>query len=555
MRRAEAALRQGHHLEPKDDDACVDRYYEAAVMGTAAYLSASRDAGAEHPEAIRARDLANEALRDCLRAGQQFGRLDPRSHLTVNTPAGSTVVPIRHGGFVWQAEDFHRVEDPTRLERNPSEHGADAVRPGLGADVAIERDNPRLSTSDRFLPRQAAFNATAVLRPDLDAWLIPGGGRPPVDVLEFHDPLREADVPLPAGRVPLRGNFAAGNRLAHQIQAERGPFGLAGFVFPSMMLSKAAVRILEPYQPGKIPVLFVHGLLDDPFLFNDMMVSLYRTPGFVERYQVWVYRYPTGVTSLRTASILREQLREIEGTFDPEGKDPALRRMVVVAYSMGGLVTRLQITSSGDQLWKEFSNVPLDRLATTEETRDFLRRLFYFEPSPMIRRVVFIATPHLGSPVAGSVVGRLATRLVQPASDTSASMEQIRRDNPGAIRGAYAGRIPSSIDLMQSGQPFLPIIRGLPLGTDVTLHTIAGYAHHSPEGGGGDNVVPLSSALIDDAESQLLVPARHTNIYYQPQAIAEVRRILAEHAAINPVPGGAAQLERSVVSSPDLQRR
>ncbi|WP_165231569.1 esterase/lipase family protein [Aquisphaera insulae] len=551
--RAERALREGHRLEPCGKDACVDRYYEAAVMGTAAYLVASKAVGPEDPDARKALRLANEALRDCLRTAQEYGRLDARSHLTVNTPAGSVVVPVTHRGFVWQPDDFTRVEDPTRLRPNPNEHGAETIRPGLGADVAIQRTNPKRSPADEFLPSQAAFNATAVLRPDLDAWLVPGTDRLPVDALEFHDPLREAVAPLGPGQSPLYGNFAAGNRLAHEIQAEKGPFGLAGFVFPSRMLAKAGIRMLEPYQPGKIPVLLVHGLLDEPFLFNDMMVTLYQTPGFVERYQIWVYRYPTGATSLRTASILRDQLREIERALDPEGRDPALRRMVVVAYSMGGLVSRMQITHSGDRVWNEFSNVPIDRLVMTEEARTALRKLFYFEPSPMIRRVVFIATPHMGSPVAGSILGRTAARLVQPASDTSAMMEQIKRDNPGAIRGPYARRLPSSVDLMQSGQPFLPVIRDLPLGTDVTLHTIAGHAHRSPERDGGDLVVPLSSALLDNAESQLLVPATHTNIYYHPQAIAEVQRILAEHAALSPaVP---AQPERSVRSSPDLQRR
>ena len=46
-----------------------------------------------------------------------------------------------------------------------------SLRAGVGADVAVSRPNPRISASDKFLPREAAFNATALLRPDLDAWL------------------------------------------------------------------------------------------------------------------------------------------------------------------------------------------------------------------------------------------------------------------------------------------------------------------------------------------------------------------------------------------------
>ena len=101
----------------------------------------------------------------------------------------------------------------------------------------------------------------------------------PADVLEFHDPLRVETVEIAGLNYPLAANFGAANALAHKVAADRGPFALAGFALPSTLLDKADIRMLEPYQPGKIPVLFVHGLLADPFIFNDMMVALNRTPG------------------------------------------------------------------------------------------------------------------------------------------------------------------------------------------------------------------------------------------------------------------------------------
>ena len=73
-------------------------------------------------------------------------------------------------------------------------------------------------------------------------------------------------------------------------------------------------------------------------------------------------------------------------------------------------------------------------------------------------------------------------------------------------------------------------MRQLPFSPAVTLHTIAGYGIHTPERGKGDLVVPLSSAHVDEAVSELWVPAIHINIYYHPETIAEVQRILAEHA-------------------------
>ena len=207
--------------------------------------------------------------------------------------------------------------------------------------------------------------------------------------------------------------------------------------------------------------------------------------------------------------------------------------MVVVGYSMGGLLAKLQVTSSGDRLWHVAANVPIDSLITTEKLCSFLREIFFFEPMPMIRRVIFIATPHDGSPLANSIVGRLATRIVQRPADSVEAVAQIERDNPGAVRPFLTGRLPSSIDLMASGNPLLPAMHQLPFRPGVTLHTIAGSRLHAPERARGDLVVPLAIRHLDEAVSELWVPATHSNIYYQPGTIAEVQRILGEHAAFS----------------------
>jgi hypothetical protein len=544
-------------LEHEGSDESVDQYYRAAVCSYAALTVTGAVVGTEHPDALEAREIYNEGLRDCLRAAQHFGRVDARSHLLVNTPAGALSVPIAHRGFVWKPEDFNRLVDPTRLNRNPNEHGAKTLRPGLGAELAVARVNPNVSDSDRFLPRDTAFNATALLRPDLGAWL---GGQPqstPADVLELYDPLRVATVAAAGQTYPLAANFGAANALAYKIAADRGPFALAGFALPSTVLDKANVRMLEPYQPGKIPLVLVHGLVVDPFMFSDMIVTLNRTPGFVDRYQIWVFRYPTGVTFLRSAASLRAQLRGAVSTFDPGQRDPALWNMVLVGYSMGGLLCKLQVTSGGNRLWAVAASQPLESLVTDEQSRAMLRSLFYFEPLPMVRRVLFIATPHDGSPVASTIVGRLATRVVQRPSDTEQTIDQIKRDNPGALQPFLLRRVPSSVDLLDANNPLLPAMRQLPFAPGVSLHTIAGHGLHPPDRSRGDLVVPLSSAHLDEAVSELWVPATHTNIYYQPETIAEVQRILAEHAAVEHPPGAASDYfpsQRISIHSPPLTK-
>jgi hypothetical protein len=47
----------------------------------------------------------------------------------------------------------------------------------------------------------------------------------------------------------------------------------------------------------------------------------------------------------------------------------------------------------------------------------------------------------------------------------------------------------------------------------------------------GDGVVSRSSAHLDDAASEITVPANHTTVHTHPAAVLEVRRVLLEHLA------------------------
>ena len=500
----------------------MDRYYEAAVFASAALAAAVDD------DRVAIRDLYNDSLRDCLLAAQAFGRIDPSSQLVVNTPTGSATVPITHHGFVWRPEDFGRLNEPTRPGLNPSAHSCNNA-PGLGADLAVERPNPDASVGDSFLPRTAVFNATAVLRPDLDAWLGSPGSRSPADVLELHDPLRVRTVEFAARTWRITADYDAALAHDYEIQQEgRGSLAIPGFTLPDVMLDKAKITMLEPYQTGKTPVLFVHGLLADPFIFNDMMIALQKTPGFVDHFQIWAYSYPTGAPWFRTAAILRDQIRLISATFDPEGVDPGVQNMVLAGYSMGGLLCRLQVSSSGDALWNLAANRPLESLAMSDEARKLATELFYFEPAPNVRRVIFLATPHGGASWPTGIAGSIATRFVRRSPDIKELIAQVERDNPGTIKTTLRD-LPSSIDTLMPRSPFLATVRELPINPSTTVHTIAGYGLGSPEHARGDLVVPLSSAHLDEAVSEHWVRAIHNTIYYQPDTIAEFRRILGEH--------------------------
>jgi len=98
----------------------------------------------------------------------------------------------------------------------------------------------------------------------------------------------------------------------------------------------AGVYFLEDYDPAKIPVLFVHGVGGSPTDFRAIIESLDR-----ERFQPWVYRYPSGSRLLTVARVLK-------GLVDGLQREHGFDTMFVTAHSMGGLVARSFVLQTGD---------------------------------------------------------------------------------------------------------------------------------------------------------------------------------------------------------------
>ena len=499
----------------------VDLFYGAAVEAYGVLVL--RGADVDSPAGREAVWLYNDSLRRCLQAASAFGRIDARSRLEIVRDGHRAVVPIVHRGFAWSPQDFSMLVDPAIIEPMPGLKTRHA-RPGLGAVEVVQRVD--LNRTTPFLARLHPFAATAVLRPDLGAWFGTAPPGPAGDHLELIDPRRVDGVPLGSRVVRLAADFDAPmSQFWATTQGSR--LGSLAFLRPGDFGQGEGLYVFEPYQPGKIPVVLVHGLRCTPLVFAQMLNDLRSDPVLDARYQFWAFSYATGNNFLRSARLLRRDLDRARATFDPGGTDPALGRMVLVGYSMGGLVSKAQVTWSGQAVWETVFSRPLESLRLEPETRRLLAETLFFEPRPSIGRVIYLATPHRGANMANAFLGRLADRLVRLPDDTREAYRQVRGDNPGAFRPGFARPV-SSIDLLQKEHPLLMTLDHLPRSPAVTFHNIVGLQQKHDLKPPGDGVVPLTSSRIGGVASERFIDEGHVEMPTNPAAIAEIRRILLD---------------------------
>ena len=69
--------------------------------------------------------------------------------------------------------------------------------------------------------------------------------------------------------------------------------GAIAVLYPSEN-NRTGIYMVDPYLPGKIPVVFVHGLMSSPAAWTNAMNELRGDPEFRKRYQFWMYFYSTG---------------------------------------------------------------------------------------------------------------------------------------------------------------------------------------------------------------------------------------------------------------------
>lgn len=487
----------------------------SASTVTAATQSWDRWAAASQDLAT---DADSEAVKDCQRSLARLVKAVDR------IPAADRERICRAAGLVVELD---RLEEPGTDRFTPAAEVSKGLldhwheRPGAGLPVVAWRRNDGSGKWDSLRPPEGLF-APATAVPDR----LPDGRTR----LRFLNPADHATVEVNGKPRPLAADFSApvATLADHARALRRSAF--EGMLDSRKIARREKMYLIQPYDPDRIPLLMIHGLKSTPVAFANLVNDLLADPEIRKHYQIWHYHYPTGTPVLMNAMALRRVLDETTRQLDPDGRDFAMRNMVVIGHSMGGVISHTLAADSAWALWDSAVSRRPEQLAGPASAIQVLRDLYVFQHHPAVKRVIFIAAPHRGSIYADNWLGNLGQKLLHadPAViDALRPAVELNRAviTPFLVKLLDEGKV-SSIRTLSGRSPALMALAGI--RPSVPFHSIIGQKHEGPVEKGTDGFVAYASSHLEGAESELIVPSGH-NAYRSPQAVAEVRRILLVH--------------------------
>ena len=389
-----------------------------------------------------------------------------------------------------------------------------ASRDGLGSSLVAIGRTPKKDARKTFSQDKTYYGISAVA--------IFRGNQCEIS---FHDPLDEDTVKVGRHTYPLIADYTT--PLAVLLTRERPEkLGLVRLLDPDKYAETARLSRLRPYDDSRIPILFVHGLLDTPATWVPMINALRTDPVIRKKYQIWSFSYPSGYPYPYSASLLRRELDRVSEVY------PNHKPIVYIGHSMGGMIGRLMLTDSGEKIWNAYFHQAPEKIGMPTREKKLMKDMLIFQSRPDISRAILICSPHRGAKLAGNWVGKIGRRLVRVPQTMLALGDAISKVVTLSQGGLAYESLPTSIDTLTPTNTFVRAVDSLPLNPRIPFHTICGdrgkpNAKADPHVG-SDGFVAYTSSHLDGARSEVIIPSDHSG-HQNPAGIAEVIRILHLH--------------------------
>src|SRR5262249_52620746 len=157
---------------------------------------------------------------------------------------------------------------------------------------------------------------------------------------------------------------------------------------------------------------------------------------------------------------------------------------VLVGHSLGGLVAKEAAARASGPRPAEAAGTPCGGPA-----------------GPRVGRLIFVATPHRGAPVDRGAVRSVGAWLARAVSPSLA----------GGQAGGDATALcsPTSVDQLTWDPPLLRDLERATAAAGVPYHSIIAALREPSAEGATDGLVPVASARLGGARSEVMVRAHH----------------------------------------------
>lgn len=328
---------------------------------------------------------------------------------------------------------------------------------------------------------------------------------------------------------PLAADWTAPNALYWKM-SELNKLLIQNVILPDRFTEETALYFITPYDPEKIPLVLIHGLASSPDAFGNVINELSPEPWFREKYQIWLFNYPTGNPWFYSSMKFRQVMNDVCNFARTQGHDRNLERMVVAGHSMGGLIARSSVTAPGSTFHDAVFLKPINDLVFSESERHLIQEGLNYQPLTEPARMVYMAVPHRGSPLANLRISILFSRMIQlPKTLTVELLDSSLLAMSDVMVGENpVKRMPTSINSLSPDNRMTIALNELPLPAHLPTHSIIGDRGRGDTPDSSDGIVPYWSSHVTPVASETIVPSGH-EVPDHLDATAELKKILKLH--------------------------
>ncbi|MPW42905.1 esterase/lipase family protein [Acinetobacter guerrae] len=405
---------------------------------------------------------------------------------------------------------------------------------GLGAEYVVEfeehdQNNGFILDPIQFYKNSLSPNIHPPQVLPLTAIMIPDNPDQHFDIdqtnfkIKFVDPYLTDNIRIHQNDYTLTANYSApyGYWLSQNHLGKTGYWTLLnkenGLLMPH-------VYMLEPYNPNKKVIVFIHGLASSPEAWVSLTNDIMGDQELREHYQVWQVFYSTNMPIFESRYqiyvLLTRAFQNIQKQYPP------VQDAVLIGHSMGGVISRLLVSD------QDISNAVIEKMNKAQYAmllkHPVIRERFQFKAIPNFSRAIFIATPHRGTNYADRWFTRLARNIIKIPNEFYDNVQSnTLLDKTNTVR--HHGLIENGASNLSENSDFMLLTKDVMPVPMIKYHSIIGNAAHSElPSFMNDGIVPYNSSHLNGASSEKIIKGNHY-VQMTTSAINEMRRILLLH--------------------------